>query len=339
MWSENDITSVYRQLQLGISHAQSLLRECGIFLMNIVVTGLNSFLGRHLLPFLAGRGATIFATYRTPDGSLHPLRALSRCTSYTTRTQSTGRQIAAASGCFAPPRRKINSYFEGHRRNRCGRCNGAKNLARYTQAVRYTQAAGVKTMLYTSTISIYGDIRVQNVDETYRFTNPSDYGLTKYVAERIFAETPGLPCVALRLPGILGKGAHRAWLPSLLLSVLNGQRQVRVYGPKSLFNNAAHVTEISEFIWLLLNRQMSGFKAVNIAADNSITIREIIDLMADVLGEKIETKVIPAAKPSFMVSSERAKGLGCNTRSIKEILQCYFEESGLSQVKTHMGVL
>jgi nucleoside-diphosphate-sugar epimerase len=90
-------------------------------------------------------------------------------------------------------------------------CNviGARNV------VRYAHAARIKKVIYTSSISVYGDIYEPYLQETYAITNPDDYGLTKYLAERVFAETEGLPCVALRLPGISGKGAiargYRHW--------------------------------------------------------------------------------------------------------------------------------
>jgi nucleoside-diphosphate-sugar epimerase len=127
--------------------------------------------------------------------------------------------------------------------------------------------------------------------------------------------------------GILGKGAHRAWIPALLHRVLQGNREATIYSPHSLFNNAAHVREISEFVWLLLNSPMSGFNAVNLAAADPITIREVIVLMAEILGEPIEIIERPVLKPSFIISSERAELLGYKVLPIKEILRRYFEES------------
>ena len=97
-------------------------------------------------------------------------------------------------------------------------CNviGARNLA------RYARAAHIKKVIYTSSISVYGDIHEPYLQETHPITNPDDYGLTKYLAERVFAEAEGLSCVALRLPEILGKWAHRASIPTLVHRILDG---------------------------------------------------------------------------------------------------------------------
>ena len=82
---------------------------------------------------------------------------------------------------------------------------------------------------------------------------------------------------------------------------------------------------------MLLNAPMSGFKALNVAADDHMKVKEVIGLMAEILGEKIEVTVVPAPKPSFTISSDRAKELGYKTRSIRQILRCYFEDCALAR--------
>jgi nucleoside-diphosphate-sugar epimerase len=297
--------------------------------MVIVVTGGNSFLARHLIPYLASKKTIVFATYRTPDERLEALQRVPGVhlvqlniaeyeEGYRQLPQEADALVHVAAASTARPG-GIDDFIT---------CNviGARNVARYARAAR------IKKVIYTSSISVYGDIHEPYLEETHPITNPDDYGLTKYLAERVFAETE-VSCVALRLPGILGKGAHRAWIPTLVHRVLEGDRKATIYGPSSLFNNAAHVREISEFVWLLLNSPMSGFNAVNLAAADPITIREVIVLMAEILGETIEMIERPAPKPSFTISSERAQRLGYTLLPIKQMLRRYFEESHLTRVK------
>jgi nucleoside-diphosphate-sugar epimerase len=278
---------------------------------------------------LANKKAIVFATYRTPDERLEALQQLpdvhlvqlniAEWEGFRQLPQEVDALVHTAAASTAR-RGGIDEFIA---------CNvmGARNVARYACAAR------IKKVIYTSSISVYGDVHEPHLQETYPITNPDDYGLTKYLAERIFAETEGLSCAALRLPGILGKGAHRAWIPTVLCRVAEGDHKATIYSASSLFNNAAHVYEISEFVWLLLNSPMSGFNAVNLAAANPITIREVIVLMAEILGESIEIIERPALKPSFTISSERAELLGYKALPIKQILRRYFEESCLSQAK------
>ena len=301
--------------------------------MVIVVTGGNSFLARHLIPYLVNKNAIVFATYRTPDERLEPLRSVPGIhlvklnvgdgEGYRQLPQEADALVHVAAASTARPG-GIDDFIT---------CNviGTRNVARYARAAR------IKKVIYTSSISVYGDIHEPYLQETHPITNPDDYGLTKYLAERVFADTEGLPCVALRLPGILGKGAHRAWIPTLVHRVLEGDRKATIYSASSLFNNAAHVREISEFVWLLLNSPVSGFNAVNVAAADPITIREVIALMAEILGETIQIVERPALKPSFIISSERAELLGYKVLPIKQILRRYFEEASLVGEGTRSG--
>ena len=296
--------------------------------MVIVVTGGNSFLARHLISYLANKETIVFATYRTADERLEDLKRfpgvhlvklnIGEWGDYGHLPQEADALVHVAAASTAR-RGGINEFIA---------CNviGAVNVA------RYARAAGIKKVIYTSSISVYGDILEPHLQETYPITNPDDYGLTKYVAERLFAEAEGLSCVALRLPGILGKGAHRAWIPTVLRRVMQGDHEAAIYSPSSLFNNAAHVREISEFVWLLLNSPMSGFNAVNVAAGDPITVGEVIALMAETLGKPIKIIERPALKPSFTISSEGAELLGYKVVPIKQILRRYFEESCLSRV-------
>jgi nucleoside-diphosphate-sugar epimerase len=298
--------------------------------MVIVVTGGNSFLGRHLISYLANKNTIVFATYRTLDERLEALRRIPNVhllqlnvaeyeEGYRRLPQRADALVHVAAASTAR-RGGIDDFITSN-------VIGARNVA------RYARAALIKKMIYTSSISVYGDIHEPYLQETHPITNPDDYGLTKYLAERAFAETEAVSCVALRLPGILGKGAHRAWIPTLVHRLLEGNRKATIYNPSSLFNNAAHVQEISEFVWLLLNSPISGFNAVNVAAADPIMIREVIALMAEMLGDTIEIIERPALKPSFTISSERAELLGYKVLPIRHILRRYFEESRLGWVK------
>lgn len=293
--------------------------------MVIVITGATSFLGSHLIRFLVSEGATIFATYRTRDGRLEELQKLPRLNLI---QLDVGKRDA-----FQSLPERADALVHVAAASIPGPCGIgdliSANIIGTQNVVRYAKTAGIKKIIYTSTISVYGEVSVATLEEDSPITNPCDYGLTKYMAERVLAETEEIPSAALRLPGVLGQGAHRAWIPSLVAGVLQGNRKANVYHPESLFNNAVHVDEISRFVWRLINSPLSGFQALNVAADDQMTIRDVIQLLAETLGEKIEIAEIPARKSSFTISSARAKRLGYETRSVGEILRSYFVEAGL----------
>lgn len=296
--------------------------------MRVVVTGGNSFLGRHLVRFLSGVGAKVFATYRNPDfdpsdlaGAPNVKFIRARLSEPTDLLQLPDRADAlvhvAASSLFRPG--CLQEFIDAN-------VLGARNI------LDYASRAGVERAVYTSTISVYGQVHVPELVETSPISNPDDYGLTKYLAERMFEDAAAaLPCVALRLPGILGKGAHRAWIPSLVGGLLNGRREFAVYNPESAFNNAAHVDDLVQFIWTILNASHRGYHPVNVAAAGQIRVREIADLMSTTVGERVRFGIMDAPRTSFTISSERAKALGYRPQDIQVMLQRYFTEAGLAR--------
>ena len=144
------------------------------------------------------------------------------------------------------------------------------------------------------------------VDETTPICNPDPYGIAKYLAEQRLAEVAEvMPALSLRLPGILGPGAHRNWLSSVAAALLSG-RPIGIYHQDRPFNNAAHVSDISALVAGLLRRGWEGFDAVVLGARGMTTVRGAVDRLAHGLGISHAVSAVTPKKPSFTLSSERA---------------------------------
>lgn len=204
----------------------------------------------------------------------------------------------------------------------------ACNVAGTRNLLNYARHAGVSRIVLTSTLSVHGDVEEKVVTETTPIRSPDVYGASKYLAERIFAaESHWLPCTAIRLPGVLGEGAHRAWLPSLLERIRCHQ-DVNVYNLHSTFNNAAHVQDVSNLILNLLGRRWSGFHAFPIGAAGTMSISDLVGLMISLTGSQSNVGEGHAQKNSFMVSSEyAAKTFQYNPMNIEVMLRRYVDET------------
>jgi nucleoside-diphosphate-sugar epimerase len=132
--------------------------------MVIVVTGGNSFLARHLIPYLANKNTTVFATHRTPDERLEALRRIPNVylvqlniddyeEGYRQLPHEADALVHVAAASTARPG-GIDAFIT---------CNVvvARNVARYARAAR------VKKVVYTSSISVYGDIHEPHLQETH----------------------------------------------------------------------------------------------------------------------------------------------------------------------------
>lgn len=291
--------------------------------MNVLLTGGNGFLGRSVLPYLldAGHAVTAVVRSRLP--------------------QQEGGEEARAYwflGDLADPDlyrhlpRSMDVVIHGATRQ--GVSEGRydllvqDNLLATAHLVRYAVEVGVKKLIYLSSVSVHGTVETERIDENTPVVNPSPYGVTKYAGERLLADVAvNLPTVVLRLPGVLGPGAHhRLWLMQLLSSVLSHD-PVTLYNPDTPFNNAVHVHDLGRFFVSLLHQTWQGFYAMPLGAATSLTVWQVADYLIHKTGSRSRMIVQEGRGRSFWIDSSLARHVfGFNQMTIEEILNCLIEE-------------
>ncbi len=161
-------------------------------------------------------------------------------------------------------------------------------------------------LVYLSSLSLYGEIESPIVDEATPILRPDAYGIAKADAERMIADAAGwLPAVALRLPGVIGPGAHRNWLSGVAAKLRAGQ-PVRAFSLDAPFNNACHVADLARLAESLIARTWTGFDAMVLGARGTISVRGAIETLATGMGVACHIEEGRATKRSFLLSSERA---------------------------------
>ena len=289
----------------------------------VLITGAGSFIGRHMTQDLVRAGLNVFATYRTANGFLERLRAssgnLTLCRidiSQKDEFAALPSSIAAVvhiAGVSTEAGISLDSMLDA-------------NVAGTRNVQRYALDAGATKLIFASSMMVHGRIEVAVVDSRTPVISPGTYGASKLLGERILASTSDrLPVVALRLPGVLGFGAHRAWLPTVLNKLRQGQK-VEIFNPDAQFNNAADVKHVSRFVLhLLLEHKWDGFSVLPIAADGMMSIREIVVRMRETLKSVSKISVINSTRPSFIISSELAREFGYCAAAIGTVIDDYLE--------------
>lgn len=181
------------------------------------------------------------------------------------------------------------------------------NIVATERLVAHAEASNVRRFIFFSSLSLYGRIEAACVDEATPFQNPDFYGFTKRQGEAMLAAAAArLPSLALRLPALVGPGAKRNW-PATVLERIRCNQPVSIFNPTSLFNNAVHISDLADFVVGLLAREWSGFDAVTLGAAGALPVREVVERLARGSGCTVRIKLSSAPRPSFTVSSERAK--------------------------------
>ena len=180
------------------------------------------------------------------------------------------------------------------------------NIAGTQALIEAAERWGAKAFVFFSSLSLYGEVAAGVVAESTPIVNPDAYGATKHLGELLLsARAERLPGLAIRLPGVLGPGAHRNWLSGVAAKLRAGE-PVRAFHLDAPFNNAAHIADLAALVSRALERQWTGFDAIVVGARGHIPVREAITRLANGLGVEAGIVEGAAAKPSFTLSSERA---------------------------------
>jgi nucleoside-diphosphate-sugar epimerase len=294
--------------------------------MHILVTGANSFVGSHITRHFLRIGHDVTATYRRhnaavdeliaefPGQNLEMVELDLACASSYTALPTAAEVVVHVAGV---------SVSEGISTTELLSCNvqGMHNLIRHARHTR------IRKFVFTSTLSVHGEVRGPVVDENTPVINPDIYGASKYLAERMLAAvSEQIPSMAVRLPGVLGVGAHRAWLP-VLLKKMRSNRDVMIFNPEAGFNNAAHVDDLGIFFADLMQRDWEGFLSFPIGASGMSSISNVVQSVRNALGSTSKIITDPVAKPGFVISSEKAITLGYRPMDINVMVKQFVGES------------
>lgn len=268
--------------------------------MRVLVTGVSGFSGSTVARRLASGGHDVVGAYRRDTGFLSPLRDVARVelvrTDLTDAGQLAGPFDAIVHIAATSPGPGVDVATLVH-----------DNIDTSFALIEAARRWSVSRFIFFSSLSYYGRIEQDVVDEATPVCDPDAYGASKLIVEQRLAELGcAFSSLALRLPGIVGRGAHRHWLASVA-SRLRANEPVRAFHLDRPFNNAAHIDDIAALVLSVLAREpWGGFDAAVLGAAGSLTVRETIERLAGALGVAAKIEEIDPTNTSFTLSSAHA---------------------------------
>lgn len=280
--------------------------------MHVLLTGGASFIGRHVAQALLDRGARVTATGFARPVPSRPGLEVRRFDLASDRTIEGLDRLDSVVHCAAV----LSSEPPNDRLYRC-------NVGGTARLVRLALDRGAQRMIVCSTLSVHGDIEGGRVDHATPCRNPSAYGQSKLAAEQVLAAFEDrLPAVALRLPGVVGRGAHSAFVKRTLETILRGEC-VRLSNPDAAFNNVVHVTDLADYIaHLALRGSWDGLRAFPLGATDPVRMRQVVDILAEASGRRARIEEVAGQEP-FTIDDDFARGFGWCGRSTASALHDY----------------
>lgn len=156
---------------------------------------------------------------------------------------------------------------------------------------------GVKRVITASSSSIYGNSEKLPKVETMPVNPLSPYALTKYAQERycqIFSQIYGLETVALRYFNVFGPNQdptsqYSAVIPKFIKLIMADKEPV-IYGDGS---QSRDFTFVENNVWANIQActaQKAAGQVINIACGERYTLIDLVNMINEILGKKIEPK-------------------------------------------------
>ena len=186
----------------------------------------------------------------------------------------------------------------------------------------FLKEGSIKHLVYLSTMAIYGEIKVDVLNEKLKINNPNLYGYSKYLGENLVKETCSKNNILLsiiRLPGVVGKGMSNIFFRRLYESILN-EREVTIRSIDSLFNNAILDKDVFLTSINLFEKQRDNFILLNHHSSNTITLGNLLDVFSETIGNACIYRESLECNPPFLITNTVNEDLLIKTDIYKMIL-------------------
>jgi dihydroflavonol-4-reductase len=259
--------------------------------MKAFVTGATGFIGGRLARKLRERGDEVVALVRSPEKA-NELRELG-CELVEGDLSSRDAITRGVQGC--------DSVFHVAAVYKVG-IPKSEHAAMHESNVGGTErvldaatAAGVKRIVYVSTVGVFGNTHGEIVDESYKHAGKdflSCYEETKYLSHQVALDriAKGAPIVIIQPGGVYGPGDHSE-IGNFIEQTRDGKLRMLMF-PELGFN-LVHVDDVAGGILLAHDRGKVGESYV--LGGEISTMRKLIEKVAEISGRKAPTRVMPAA--------------------------------------------
>jgi UDP-glucose 4-epimerase len=161
-------------------------------------------------------------------------------------------------------------------------------------------AAGVKKIIYSSTVLVYGNNpATRPMAEDHALDTDTVYGACKVGSEfllRVFKRVKGLNYVILRYCGAYGPRQHFRgnlvlFIPECFERIEHGQPPI-IYGDGSQPYDFVYVEDVARANVLALKSSVTG-EVINIATGMATTVGDVVQMIVEITGTSMEPEHAP----------------------------------------------
>jgi len=167
-----------------------------------------------------------------------------------------------------------------------------QNVAATVNVLEASRAHGVKHFIFASSSTVYGDARVIPTPEDHPLEPISVYGATKVAGEVLcatYARLYNMKCLNLRYANIVGSRLRHGVIVDFIEKLRGDKSRLEILGDGSQRKSYLYVAEAVEATLRAYERLCESEDKIltyNVGNIDWVTVREIADIVVEVLGLK-----------------------------------------------------
>jgi UDP-glucose 4-epimerase len=171
-----------------------------------------------------------------------------------------------------------------------------ENIVATFNMLEYARRAGVRTFVFASSSTVYGDASKIPTPEDYGPLKPiSLYGAAKLAAEGLvssYCHTFGMAGVSLRLANVVGPRLTHGVIHDFINKLLENPRRLEILGDGSQRKSYVWIGDCIEAILHVLKRvEASRYDVYNVGSEDWVTVSEIADMVMESMRLKSVEKI------------------------------------------------
>lgn len=276
--------------------------------MRVLVTGANGFIGHSLTEYLENKSYIVYGCGRKVSKWQNNRYFACDLTRELPNIEVDVIVHTAALGPSANTR--FQDYFDN-------------NVQATLNILEYAKQQKIKRIIFLGAVSSYGTVdKVLKEDSPHN--EPSAYGLTKYVAERLVKDS-GVPYYIMILPGVVGRNCNNNWLINTTLTLCRHEKLL-YYNGEGLFNNVVEVQDLCAFVEKQIKAAEEISETYLLGSAEIMTVDEVIWYLKKRLSSKsyLEKQDIPMN--AFYLDVGKAVAAGFRSKPMKKVLDIVCEE-------------
>lgn len=285
---------------------------------NILVTGAGGFIGSHLTELLVEKGYNVkaFVHYNSWNkwGWLDTSFVKGKVEIITGDIRDFDSVFAAMHGCdtvfhlaaligipysYVSPQAYIKTNIDGT-----------------YNVLQSARQLGVEKIMVTSTSETYGTAQYVPIDEKHPMVGQSPYSATKISADQLsisYYKSFDLPVKIVRPFNTYGpRQSARAIIPTVISQIMNGETALKL-GNLSPTRDLTFVKDTANGFYEIAQANGLLGEITNIGMNEEITIGDLVQLIADLIGRKIE---IISDEQRIRPDKSEVERLFCNNEKI-----------------------